>query len=41
MIAIPGPNERKKPSVPSINDATPNETTAPAVKTIGVLMTVE
>ena len=41
MIAIPGPNERKKPSVPSISEATPKETTAPAVSTIGVLRRVE
>jgi hypothetical protein len=41
VIAIPGPKERKKPSVPSISDATPKETTAPAVKTIGVLITVD
>ena len=41
VIAIPGPKERKKPSVPSISDATPKATTAPAVNTIGVLRTVD
>jgi hypothetical protein len=41
VIAIPGPKERKKASVPTMSDATPNDTTAPAVKTIGVLSTVE
>ena len=41
VIAMPGPKERKKPSVPSIREATPKETTAPAVNTIGVLTRVE
>ena len=41
VTAIPGPKERKKPSVPSIKEATPKATTAPAVNTIGVLRTVE
>ena len=41
VIAIPGPKERKKPSVPSISEATPKATTAPAVRTIGVFRSVE